>query len=231
MGQIRGNREENKKWMKRFACMSYLDLSSRMDADMTLLIGDRKNNEDAEHEVNADNIYETLCNIFYVNYAWNIFRIGEGNEYHNALDYLSMAKCVAFGVVNFLWIKDKGYKIRCCINKNDRSAHFDDILRLKSTRKYQIARVREFAKYDSLDSVWYCDICLCRQGDYGWMYRCQWNREHKYNGHDICVMCIYNMIKSYNQLHGFLQDLLSDKIPVDCVQTVVIYTVGDVVKL
>ena len=216
--EINGDRQ----FMKHFACQTYLDLSNRINADCSLLIGDR--------DERANDVYVELGNLFYTQYALKIFK--GSNEYNNNLDYVSMAKCVAFHVIDFLWsARNERYQIRCCLNKEDKSEHFDDVLRLYSTRQYQTAKAGEMKECRILDSVFGCDICLCRQGDYGWMYRCQLNKKCKYDGHDICLMCIYDMITRYNQLNGLLQELLSNYLTDDCTQIVVAYTVGDVVRL
>ena len=220
--QIIGNKKENEEFMGELLCDHYLDISHSISADMMLLIGDRKRK--------AKKVYSALGETFYTQYALDIF--GTGNEYRTHVDYISMAKCVAFNVVEFLWSKkgDRGYKIRCCLMNDDKTEHFDDSLTLYPMRQFDLLHASELDGYYG-DSWWYCDICFCRQGNYGWMYRCQKNKKYKYNGHDICLLCVYDMIKRYNQLNGLLQDLLSDDLTNDCTQLAVTYTVGDVVKL
>eukprot|EP01084_Bolivina_argentea_P000796 1465_1 len=139
-----------------------------------------------------------------------------------------MSKCVALNVINFLWLKDKGYKMKCLYsNKYD---HFDDKIKLISQREYAIGRSAYFGD-NCHYHVYYCDVCLTVQGDYSWMYRCQKNKQTKYDSHDMCLKCIYDVTKRYQQLIGLLNHILMNDLTNDCIQTIVKYTAGDVVKL
>eukprot|EP01084_Bolivina_argentea_P199484 341339_1 len=92
-----------------------------------------------------------------------------------------MSKSVALQVIDCLWVKQKGYKIRCLLSKTN-SDHFDDIIKLIPQREYAIGRAMDLKRYSSAQgTIYYCDICLCRQGDYGYMFRCQRENKKRYH--------------------------------------------------
>ena len=129
---------------------------------------------------------------------------------------------------DFLWIKDKGYKIKCPLI----GGHYDDTLQLIAQREYAIGGAIQCKQPEQAqDYVWFCDVCLCRQGHYDWMYHDKPNKGVKYGGHDICITCVYDMIKRYDQLSLLIQNALGHELTDDCIQVIVVYTGGNVVKL
>eukprot|EP00483_Globobulimina_turgida_P013648 UN13674 len=167
-----------KDCMKYFPAPNYVDISGRLDADLMLLFGDRM----GVGTSNIEDIYNVLYECFYNQYACQIFKRPRLNNILLA----SMATCVAFNVIDFLCMdKEKVYKIRCCINDGDKP-HYENTLQLIPSRSYQINKCRDLKRWHCLDSWFYCDICLCREGIYGWMFRCQFERNNANNGHDSC---------------------------------------------
>eukprot|EP01084_Bolivina_argentea_P298897 515162_1 len=92
-----------------------------------------------------------------------------------------------------------------------------------STRSYQINKCKILGEFDRMDFWFYCDICLCRQGVYGWMFRCQFDKNNKTYGHDICLTCIHDMIEGYNKLNKMLENALEDILSMDCIQIISCY--------
>merc|ERR1712176_1040943 len=124
--------------------------------------------------------------------------------------------------------KESGYKMKCLMSSD--CQHFDDTLRLIPQREYGVRRAM-YLKDSSHYFQFYCDNCLCLQGDFCWMFRCQKERQRKYNGHDICLNCVHDVIKKCKELKALLDELLIDELTNDCIQTIVVYTAGNVVKL
>ena len=103
-------------------------------------------------------MYALLCQIFCKTYGMRLYGTKQREKYRNSLDFISMGKCVAVGVIDHLCSKSKiDYKVRCMNvdfehdknGKDDvdagcvKNKHFYDVLRLIPTREYQIGRVRE----------------------------------------------------------------------------------------
>eukprot|EP01084_Bolivina_argentea_P052846 97039_1 len=211
---------EDVKFVKNVLIDCFVDLGDSMEADNCLLVGDRLHND---NDVLMDE-YSLLVDIFET-YAYECMWA----QYFNDREFISMAKCVSLNVINFLWLKSNklGYKINCMY----KGAHYDRKLRLFGDREYVVARAHEQRESNILNFVYYCDICLCRQGTYYWMLRCSTRKEHIYSGHDICIACGYDMVKKYNQLHTLLIDLLKNELTRDCIQSIAIFVAGDIVKL
>ena len=222
---LNGNREYEKyktdqsTIFRDFYVHSYIDLSDRNEADKHLLVGDASEME------NMHEIYQALTELFFTDYAVECF----DGMYRYHVEFLSMAKSVSINVLEFLYIKDKGYKVRCSLI----CEHYDDTLRLMGQRKYIIARSLENKKPEQAQEFhYYCDICLCRQGDYDWMYHDKFKTDdNRTNMHDICISCVYDMIKRYEQLSSLMQEILLTEITSDCIQVIVSYVSGDVIKL
>eukprot|EP01083_Nonionella_stella_P172508 592223_1 len=206
--------------MKHLSAHCYIDVTNIKEMEEALLIGDRMN---VDTQFVTD-VYHTLNDVFYREYVMQYMKPkGNGNDVHLE----SMSKCVALNVMNMLWIKDKGYKMKCLLFGDD---HSDDRIELMSQREYAIGSAMRW-RNKHYYYVYYCDVCLCVQGDYYWMYRCRKSKDTKYNGHDLCLKCVYHVIKQNKQLIELLNCLLMDHLTTDCIQTIVFYTAGHVVKL
>eukprot|EP01084_Bolivina_argentea_P000795 1464_1 len=213
--------EITKKNIHSITAHCYIDLTDQKEVENTLLIGNRMN---IKNKNDVINLYELLNDIFYTKYVLKIKEKYKTNFYNLHIDFISMAKCVSLNVINFLYLKDKtnkGYKMKCLLSKNEND-HFNDQIKLIPQREYGVYY------------YYYCDICLCRQGDFYWMFQCKKEFKEKnkrYSHHDLCLKCIYDTIKRYNQLYKLLNKLLTNDLSNDCIQTIVIYTAGNVVKL
>ena len=216
--KIKDNKSDKNANIKHLSAHSYVDLTSITQMEKVLLIGDRMDADNDDVMV----LYSCLNGIFYSEYTLKYMQLIE-----NGIHQRSTAKCVALNVIDFLFEKQSQYKIKCPL---DHHVHFDDTLRLTPQREYAVGRAL-CLKEESYYYEYYCDQCLCVQGNYYWMYRCQWEKDIKYNGHDICLNCVYDVIKKCKQLKELLDDMLAKELTDDCIQTIVVYTAGNVVKL
>jgi len=220
--QIKDNKCERNASIKHLSAHSYVDLTSIIEMESILLIGNRMGVENKS----VMDLYLCLNGIFYSEYIQKLSI--DSKRIHQQ----SMVKCVSLNVINYLYKKEERYKIKCML-MNELSAdhiHFDDTLRLIPQREYAVNRAFVL-KEQSYYFEYYCDQCLCVQGDYYWMYRCMREANGKYDGHDICLNCVYDVIKKCRQLKHLLDKLLVNELTDDCIQTIVVYTAGNVVKL
>ena len=190
------------KNIKNLAAHSYIDLTQTIDAEKLLLIGNRINDND---DIDIMSLYLLLTNMYYNQYAIKYMFGDDNGGYHYEHDIESMAKCISLNVINFLYKKqnNKQYKIKCMISNNNNYNHYDKTLSLIPQREWIIRRsINVGGKCQ--DIHYYCDMCLCLQGDYYFMYHCKKSIKSKYDGPDICITCIYNQVNKYNQLRLLL---------------------------
>eukprot|EP01084_Bolivina_argentea_P177865 307565_1 len=203
----------------------YIDLSNHFEADNCLIIGDRKH----VNKERLKDLYLSLIDIFKTDYGYTYM----WDQYWCECDFMSMAQCISLNVIDFLWLKvDKGYKIKCIHELYKGSAHHDKTLRLFVDRKWHIGKAAETREPNRAQEIIHiCNICSCLQGECGWIFECKPKKESIYYGHDLCLQCVYNMIKTYDQLYILLMDLLSKDLTNDCIQSIATFVAGDVVKL
>merc|ERR1711971_536380 len=163
-------------------------------------------------------LYALLNDIFYKDYTLGYMKFIDFNE--QSVHSLSTAKCVALNVINCLWTKQNGHKLKCLLSENE-SDHYEHTMKMVPQREYAVSTG------SPVGIVYYCDICLCVQGDWYWMYRCQ-KKKHSRKGHDICLNCIHSVIQKSKQLRDLLDEVLAEDLTNDCIHSIVVYTVGSV---
>jgi len=123
-------------------------------------------------------------------------------------------------VIDFLSVNDKGdnsYKVQCVFDED----HDDKTLKVIPDRVWAVRRSIDVGDYNAAEgTVYFCDICRCREGEYGWMFRYKKRRDCQYEGHDVCFRCVYDMIKKYNQLYGLLIECPVTTITLSLIQPV-----------
>ena len=138
---------------------------------------------------------------------------------------MSMARSVALGVMDHLYVTERTgyYKVECpYIRENVNKVHIRS--RLES-EPFQRTMASRGWIYGSM----YCDLCLTGPGEFDFMYHCE--VEDTICDHDLCVSCVYDIVKKYEQLTALLLDLLGDDLTTDCIQTVAVLVVGNVFKI
>eukprot|EP01084_Bolivina_argentea_P041665 76904_1 len=201
----------------------YLNLANTLEADKCLIIGERMDIDDES----VMSLYLLLFDVFLRKYAYKCMNSRDVDD----ADFESMAKCVAVNVIDCLWVKkNNGYKIRCMYENLE--PHYETNLKLWIDRKLHIGKAGEKKDVKKAQhSIHVCDMCLCYDGIYCWIFKCREKKESAYYGHDLCVTCIYSMIKKYNQLHSLLIDLLIKELTADCIQCIAVFVAGNVVKI
>eukprot|EP01084_Bolivina_argentea_P087728 158452_1 len=159
---------KNKKVIKRVSVEEYIDLSSVHHMECMFLLGDRK-------DIDADfvgDVYAALSSVFYNDYVTEYMT--ESETVYVEVDFMSMAKLVAVKIIDCLWNRmDKGYKVKCLMG-NDDIIHVNEYLKLYQQREFRARRAIETkCEKPPQDRYTYCDMCLCQQGDYYWVWRCQ----------------------------------------------------------
>ena len=74
------------------------------------------------------------------------------------------------------------------------------------------------AIFDEDDIAYSCD--WCRAGLRGWHFLYQCSCENYCDRHDLCLHCVYFVIKLGNELKEWLETLLDDQVNDDCVDII-----------
>eukprot|EP01084_Bolivina_argentea_P174359 302043_1 len=126
------------------------------------------------------------------------------------------------------------YKVGCVVDGNDGWCNFVNVTQWDITMIAEILKDNPDVNFlheacDIHSMIFSCDWCSAEIKTTGYFYVCS----HKcfVDKHYYCLNCINNVIKLNGQLKELLIDLLDKYLVNDCVQTIVDFVVGSVVKL
>ena len=78
---------------------------------------------------------------------------------------------------------------------------------------------------------WSCDICRMSMSWYETVYGCQCDNTTEFgDNHAICLTCIHSIVKQYNELRPFMMELLENELNSNCIEEIVAFCIGEVVK-
>eukprot|EP01083_Nonionella_stella_P075999 206883_1 len=208
------------------------NLSMHMDKILLLKLND---NSATEERMNA---YKSLVDV-YTKYAmfWKALHSEKRNFYVFDVKVVSIAKFVAVNVMQYLYeIKDYEWKIdNCVINDKDGALKCLECLRAYFIRRNieEGAVKNEMLRGRDMDGRFQiCDVCSVSVDQFEYIYHCSARMEDR---HDICLTCVYSMIKQSGELSELLVSILSKDnswdVNCDCVQLIVSFVVGKVVKI
>ena len=176
-----------------------------------------------------DSLYDMYCDIFIQN--------GDtyGREIHRYEHILSsMTDNLAINVCMYLvQRKEYDYRVQCiyCDNFLNLDEHWRYYLerihqeRLQGIEVYEAQEAHLDTDYS--DSLGFsCDICRVEVNMYDNMYNC--SKDNK--SHDFCISCIYGIIVEYQEMKRFLADILQDVVNNDCLEEILSFCVGRIIK-
>ena len=202
------------------------------DVDQTLLL--KLNGENTETKEKM-NVYEELLEI-YTKYGkyWKLMSWKEKKRvdlYTLDIKSVSIGRFVAVNIMNYLYeCNEFEWKINSCIlDHNHGALKCNECVRAYNIRMSD----REIKRGKGVSTTYQiCDICSVIVDQFEFSYHCDTKLEDR---HDICLNCIYSMIKQSHQLNGLLTDILMDNshdnVNIDCIQLIVTFVVGKFVKI
>ena len=114
----------------------------------------------------------------------------------------------------------------------------DGVLQLANLRQKDIRQDYEMMRegvdnvcieMDSFDRIQYnCDHCRDLLTEWNFVYCCyakDWDQRH-----DVCLLCVSGIIKLNRKLGELLVNILKDNLDCDCIQTIVNYVIGRVIR-
>eukprot|EP01084_Bolivina_argentea_P218149 370251_1 len=166
--------------------------------------------------------YESLYNCLHIFYQQYIDFEDEDWNFN------SMAHFVAICIAEFLWSYEYNYKIQCIFDT--------DYLMLNQVWLASILRYYEDARHgrdvdfeyglQGFECIGYtCDICRIEVSWYDLAYKCDSDEEDVF-----CLSCIHSMVVQHKQMKQLLSLLLTDVVNDDCIEQIVTFCVGKVIK-
>lgn len=210
------------------------------DIDKTLLL---KLKDDIHDKDDTDDhrmkVYKELVSIYrdYGNF-WKLLTW----ETKKRLDFyvfdikpISIGRFIALNVMNYLFeCNEYEWKFNSCIldhkhgpltcNECLRSYFIKRNIEDKGCADKE--RERDSSTMDGRYQI--CDVCSITVDQFEYIYHCSTKMEDR---HDICLNCMYSMIKQSNELNNLLIDILMDNVNNDCIDVIVSFVVGKVVKI
>ena len=151
---------------------------------------------------------------------------------------MSIARLISKNVMEYLYeMSEFEWKIDSCILDHTHGAlKFDNSLRSyfikRNIEKGAVHREKKRNHNMNMDSRYQiCDVCSIRMDQFEYIYHCSAKMEDR---HDICLDCIYSMIKQSEELSGLLINILRDDnydVNDDCIEMIVSFVVGKCVKI
>eukprot|EP01083_Nonionella_stella_P013887 39079_1 len=126
------------------------------------------------------------------------------------------------------------YKVGCFVDGNDGWLQFVNVAKWDIDMIQEILKgndgINFLAEATQIHSMLYsCDWCSAEIKTTGYFYVC--DHECFADKHYYCLKCVSTVIKLNGELKILLMDLLHQQLVDDCVQTIVDFVVGSVVKL
>eukprot|EP01083_Nonionella_stella_P136689 416057_1 len=194
-----------------------IDMIDPSEMHKLLLI--RKNDE------KIVDVFNTMCDVFgepSLQFCVEQYGLEESLMYCE-----SMSIFVAKNIFDFLYTADFEYKVNCLVDPHNDGRLKMVNLRQSDIRTYYQGRLdgkdMGLAVFDDDDIDYQCDFC--RTGLRGWhyVYHCSVDYVDR---HDLCLNCVYTIIKLGTELEKWLLIILEDELNLDCVNTIVDYVIG-----
>ena len=147
--------------------------------------------------------------------------------------FKQLCQFIATHVSQFLHQEQHHYRIKCV---------FGDTY-LKSLEPWQDAiftnmmkaRNGEWSLTDMFEMwtshKWSCDMCRMAISWYEAVYGCRCDNSTEFgDNHVVCLTCIHSIVKQYNELKPFIKELLEDELNDNCIEEIVAFCVGKVMK-
>ena len=229
--------------------LDFTNLDLNIDKTLLLKIGDENIENDEKMKV-----YNELFNV-YTNYGklWKLLQWKQKKR----LDFFtfdiksaSIGRFIALEVMNYLYeCNEFEWKINSCILDDTHGAlKCNECLRayfIKRNIEEGAIKTEKKRGSDMDGRYQICDVCSVTVDQFEYIYHCSAKMEDR---HDICLNCIYSMIKQNNQLNGLLIDILTGNgdenrdeddgkyhygynVNKDCIDVIVSFVVGKVVKI
>ena len=127
---------------------------------------------------------------------------------------------------SFLFSVDHQYRIGCVFDGHN--LFVDEQWEFMVDRTFKA--IREGLDTVDLQESWNywgytCDICRVELSYFETAYHCEC--QHK---HDFCITCIHSMVQQHQELQTFMTGILNDELNANCIQEIVAFTVGHVLK-
>ena len=165
---------------------------------------------------------DDLCGIY------ELLRIQRKIDYNHYFGITrDIAKSVALEIWKLLFEPQFYHRVQCIYDGYDLFDSEQWAFEVNKTISDHLDGIDCRDLQNSWDAFGYsCDICRIDVTFFDYMWHCK-NGDHR---HDFCLDCIHSIIKQYDQMQEFLCGILKSELNKDCIEQIVIYCVGRVIK-
>eukprot|EP01084_Bolivina_argentea_P110766 197715_1 len=193
-----------------------INITNRNRAEMELILGTNDETKFA--------FYVALKNTLFNTYVDEMNTIEK--SFHQ-FEYMCIF--VATNIYRFVYCVDYNYRIDCMLDSGHLfhdNAWLDNVkrnfgLQMKDKHSYN---VRECDLSRSVMG-YSCDICRIEINWYDFVFSCRGDDDHAF-----CMSCIHSILMQYNEIKPFIYELLKDILDDNCVEVIVAFCVGKIVK-
>ena len=217
---------------KIFYCHASKVYRDAIDAQYVVDITDQSKPETdlmlRTEDMNKQNVYYAMRRALWHNY---LRKIGPEWVVSHVGDVVFMGNLIAMNIYEFMHAPEYEYRVQCLFDSkrlfNDKQWRYHILRNYNYIKKGM--RMNQIQNFPSRDNIYSCDICRCVSGCYEYMYHCDMDHSGEH-GHDFCLSCIHALKTQYYEIKPFLMKLLSDILDSNCINEIVTYCVGTVIK-
>ena len=179
------------------------------------------------NDIHSIECFEAIFDGF-IKYASNfsilIYGVVEATIYYYQINLF-----ISKNIFKFLYEPQFDYYINCLLEP-----HNDGKLILKNLRQTDIrtsykalcdgSMTKGFSLYEH--TLYTCDWCRCGLRGFNYIYQCSVKHTDR---HDICINCVYTVIRLSTELQMYLAALLKDILIDNCIEVIVDFVIGKVV--
>eukprot|EP01084_Bolivina_argentea_P090845 163600_1 len=188
-----------------------VDLTNNTNAILDLIL--------RTNDARIRTIYSTLNAYLFQFYYFEMMEIEEHDNFKSILSLVSSHIC------EFLCKYDYNYRVMCMLN-DEHDLFVQQIWQYAVLKQFNdIKNGLPTADIQDFSGTGYsCSICRCELSRYEFMFFCPNSR------HGYCVSCMYSFILQHNEMKIFLYECLDELLNEDCIEQVVTFCVGKVIK-
>ena len=172
------------------------------------------------HDKDIMDYYEKLSDVLF-NFYFDEMYDFEKNKW----DFKFLTSTMTINICEFLCEQDFNYRVQCLFDSNDLMMQQIWIRDIEKTRN-EILEGKDTLDLQNFNVTGFtCDICRCEASRYEYMYHCGCDDSHAF-----CISCMYHLIIQHQDMQQFLRQCLYEELTVDCIDEIVTFCLGKIVR-